>query len=82
MLDKIGIIGSTQGVNDSNNPATKKPAITSHKLPLFNAEVVLSSLKPSLLSADAITEPLEAALVLAAGDAELMLILKFFVCGA
>ena len=45
MLDKIGIIGNTQGVNESNKPATKKPAITSHKLPDFKARVVLSSFK-------------------------------------
>jgi hypothetical protein len=43
MLDKIGIIGNTQGVNESNNPATKKPAMMSHKLPDFKICVVLST---------------------------------------
>ena len=43
MLDKIGIIGNTQGVKDSNKPAKKKPPTINHKLPLFNAAVVLSS---------------------------------------
>ena len=42
MLDKIGIIGSTQGVSESNKPATKKLAITNHKLPDFKICVVPS----------------------------------------
>ena len=44
MLDKIGIIGNTQGVSESNKPATKKPAMISHKLPDFKTCMVVSSL--------------------------------------
>ena len=42
MLDKIGIIGKTQGVRGNNEPATKKPEMTNHKLPDFKTRVVLS----------------------------------------
>src|SRR5262245_53457979 len=34
--DKIGSIGSTQGVNDSATPITKNAPTTSQKRPLFN----------------------------------------------
>ena len=57
MLDKIGIIGNTHGVKDSNKPAAKKPAMTNHKLPLFNAVVVLSSLLSTRLEAAPVLEP-------------------------
>jgi len=33
MPDKMGIIGSTHGVNDSSSPKPKKLAINNHTLP-------------------------------------------------
>jgi hypothetical protein len=37
MLLKIGTIGSTQGVNDNNNPNSKNSGTIATRLPLFSA---------------------------------------------
>ena len=43
MLDKIGIMGNTQGVMDNNKPAKKKPVIANQTWPDFNNCVLLSA---------------------------------------
>ena len=42
MLDKIGIMGNTQGVMDNNRPAKKKPVMANQTWPDFNNCVLLS----------------------------------------
>ena len=44
MDDRIGNIGSTQGVNDSSKPATKNTPSTTHVRPLRSAPSMLDSL--------------------------------------
>jgi hypothetical protein len=43
MLDKIGIMGNTQGVMDNNRPAKKKPVMANQTWPDFNNCVLLSA---------------------------------------